>query len=85
MTHEPVLFEDALMLEPQILIAHQAFLVVNGQGIAHGSPDELAYGADEEARTCLAASGIAPERVSRVTGEKHDQEKVIRYRNNATE
>jgi phospholipid/cholesterol/gamma-HCH transport system ATP-binding protein len=66
-------------------IAHQAFLVVNGQVLAKGSPDELAYGPNEEARTFIAASGIAPERVSRVTGEKHDQEKVIRYRNNAAE
>jgi phospholipid/cholesterol/gamma-HCH transport system ATP-binding protein len=66
-------------------IAHQAFLVVNGQVIAHGSPDELAYGANEEARHFIAASGINPDRVSRVTGEKHDQEKVIRYRNNAAE
>src|SRR5262245_7593413 len=30
-------------------IAHQAFLVVQGRVIAHGRPDELAFGANEEA------------------------------------
>src|SRR5262245_21276021 len=47
-------------------IAHQAFLVVQGRVIAHGRPDELAFGANEEARTFIAASGIAPEKLSRV-------------------
>jgi phospholipid/cholesterol/gamma-HCH transport system ATP-binding protein len=47
-------------------IAHQAFLLVNGRVVASGTPDELAYGDNEEARKFIAASGIAPERVSRV-------------------
>jgi phospholipid/cholesterol/gamma-HCH transport system ATP-binding protein len=47
-------------------IAHQAFLVVNGLVIAQGRPDELAFGPCEDARKFIAASGIAPERVSRV-------------------
>ena len=47
-------------------IAHQAFLVVNGQVIAQGRPDELAFGPNEEARKFIAASGVAPDRVSRV-------------------
>lgn len=47
-------------------IAHQAFLVVNGRVVAHGKPDELAYGDNEQARSFIAASGIAPERLSRV-------------------
>lgn len=51
-------------------IAHQAFLVVNGVVIAHGRPDELAYGPSDEARRFIAASGIATEKVSRVGDEK---------------
>jgi phospholipid/cholesterol/gamma-HCH transport system ATP-binding protein len=51
-------------------IAHQAFLVVNGLVIAHGRPDELADGDNEEARTFIAASGVATERLSRVTEGK---------------
>ena len=47
-------------------IAHQAFLVVQGKVIAHGKPDELAFGDNEEARTFIAASGIAADRLSRV-------------------
>jgi phospholipid/cholesterol/gamma-HCH transport system ATP-binding protein len=47
-------------------IAHQAFLVVNGKVIAHGRPDELAHGDNEEARAFIAASGVATEKVSRV-------------------
>ena len=47
-------------------IAHQAFLVVQGRVIAEGTPDSLAYGECEEARAFIAASGIAPEKVSRV-------------------
>jgi phospholipid/cholesterol/gamma-HCH transport system ATP-binding protein len=52
-------------------IAHQAFLVVNGLVIAHGKPDELAYGDNEEARNFIAASGIAPDRIPRVHDLKH--------------
>jgi phospholipid/cholesterol/gamma-HCH transport system ATP-binding protein len=51
-------------------IAHQAFLVVNGLVIARGRPDELAHGDNEEARTFIAASGVATERLSRVTDGK---------------
>src|SRR5690349_7658958 len=47
-------------------IAHQAFLVVQGRVIAEGRPDEIANGENEEARQFIAASGIAPERISRV-------------------
>jgi len=47
-------------------IAHQAFLVVQGVVIAEGRPDELAYGDNEEARRFIAASGVAPDQVSRV-------------------
>jgi phospholipid/cholesterol/gamma-HCH transport system ATP-binding protein len=51
-------------------IAHQAFLVIQGQVVAHGTPDELAYGENEISREFIAASGIAPERISRVNGLK---------------
>jgi phospholipid/cholesterol/gamma-HCH transport system ATP-binding protein len=51
-------------------IAHQAFLVVDGLVIARGRPDELADGDNEEARTFIAASGVATERLSRVTDGK---------------
>jgi len=47
-------------------IAHQAFLVVQGKVIAHGKPDELAFGDCEEARKFIAASGIAADRLTRV-------------------
>lgn len=47
-------------------IAHQAFLVVNGQVIAHGTPDYLAHGDNEEARNFIAASGVDTKNVSRV-------------------
>ncbi len=51
-------------------IAHQAFLLVQGKVIAQGKPDELAYGGNDEARKFIAASGIAPDRVSRVDQER---------------
>src|SRR5690349_7524380 len=51
-------------------IAHQAFLVVNGVVIAEGKPDDIAEGANEEARKFFSASGVAPEKLSRVTDEK---------------
>jgi phospholipid/cholesterol/gamma-HCH transport system ATP-binding protein len=54
-------------------IAHQAFLLVGGRIVAQGTPDELAYGDSEQARQFIAASGVAPDRISRVN--KHpDQE-----------
>jgi phospholipid/cholesterol/gamma-HCH transport system ATP-binding protein len=52
-------------------IAHQAFLVVQGLVIAHGRPDQLLHGDNDEARRFIMASGVAPETVSRVTDEKH--------------
>lgn len=54
-------------------IAHQAFLLVQGRVIAHGLPDELAFGDNEEARAFIAASGIAPDRLSRVR-DAHETE-----------
>jgi phospholipid/cholesterol/gamma-HCH transport system ATP-binding protein len=60
-------------------IAHQAFLLINGEVAAQGTPDELAYGQNDVAREFIAASGIAPERISRV-GDEEPQSAVIRYR-----
>ncbi|MBK8253401.1 MAG: ATP-binding cassette domain-containing protein [Polyangiaceae bacterium] len=51
-------------------IAHQAFLVVHGKVIAHGKPDELAFGENEEARNFIKASGIAADRIRRVDSSK---------------
>jgi phospholipid/cholesterol/gamma-HCH transport system ATP-binding protein len=60
-------------------IAHQAFLVIQGQVVASGKPDELAYGDNEVAREFIAASGVAPDRISRVDKPPKPEEAVIRY------
>ncbi len=59
-------------------IAHQAFLVVHGKVIAHGKPDELAFGDNEEARKFIAASGIAADRLSRVNKAAPDPDPSAR-------
>ena len=59
-------------------IAHQAFLVVQGKVIAHGKPDELAFGDNEEARKFIAASGIAAGRLSRVNKAAPDPDPSAR-------
>jgi phospholipid/cholesterol/gamma-HCH transport system ATP-binding protein len=59
-------------------IAHNAFLLVKGEIIASGKPDELAYGAVEAARTFIAASGVAPERLTRV--DQSEQGATIKYK-----
>jgi phospholipid/cholesterol/gamma-HCH transport system ATP-binding protein len=51
-------------------IAHQALLVIQGLVVAHGPPDELAYGDNQIAREFIAASGIDPEKLSRVDKPK---------------
>ena len=60
-------------------IAHQAFLLVDGLVVAQGSPDDLAYGDNDVAREFIAASGVAPDRISRV-GDQAPADAVIRYR-----
>ena len=43
------------------------FLLAYGAGfVAQGTPDELAFGTSQIAREFIAASGIAPDRISRV-------------------
>jgi len=51
-------------------IAHQAFLVMKGRVVASGTPDELAFGDNQVAREFIAASGIGPDRISRVGQHK---------------
>jgi phospholipid/cholesterol/gamma-HCH transport system ATP-binding protein len=55
-------------------IAHQAFLVIQGEVVAYGKPDDLASGKNETARNFIVASGVATDKVSRVAdyqdGEK---------------
>jgi len=55
-------------------IAHQAFLVVEGQVIASGKPDEIANGDVEEARKFILASGVDTAVLSRV-GKLEDDER----------
>jgi phospholipid/cholesterol/gamma-HCH transport system ATP-binding protein len=47
-------------------LAHQAILLMDGEIIARGSPDELAEGSDDRARRFIAASGVDVGHVSRV-------------------
>lgn len=61
-------------------IAHQAFMLVDGRVVAQGTPDELAFGSNEQARQFIAASGVDPKRVSRVDKPKPPEgEDVIRF------
>jgi phospholipid/cholesterol/gamma-HCH transport system ATP-binding protein len=61
-------------------IAHQAFLLVQGQVIASGKPDDLAYGDNQAAREFIAASGIAPDRIDRVDAQPEGGERTIKYK-----
>lgn len=61
-------------------IAHQAFLLINGQVAASGTPDDLNNGKSEIARSFIAASGIAPDRISRVHAEPDSEPAAISYR-----
>ncbi len=61
-------------------IAHQAFLLVQGQVIASGKPDDLAYGDNQAAREFIAASGIAPDRIDRVDAQVEGGERTIKYK-----
>ena len=47
-------------------IAHQAILLIEGQIVARGRPDELAHGDNEVARDFIAKSGVDVSNVSRV-------------------
>jgi phospholipid/cholesterol/gamma-HCH transport system ATP-binding protein len=60
-------------------IAHQAFLVVEGQVIAHGRPDEIATGDVEDARNFIKASGVDTRVLSRVDRVAEDEPTVVKY------
>jgi phospholipid/cholesterol/gamma-HCH transport system ATP-binding protein len=62
-------------------IAHQAFLMIQGEVVASGTPDELAHGDSEVARAFIAASGVSPDRISRVPAlaKEDPEEAIIRY------
>lgn len=47
-------------------IAHCAYLLIDGQVGAAGSPDELAFGDNPVARRFIAASGVAPKKLDRL-------------------
>jgi phospholipid/cholesterol/gamma-HCH transport system ATP-binding protein len=47
-------------------IAHQAVLLTRGAIVARGTPDELAYGDNEEAREFIRRSGVDVAHVSRI-------------------
>lgn len=51
-------------------IAHQAILLIQGKVVACGTPDSLVNGTNDEARTFIEQSGVALDRLSRVT-DKH--------------
>ncbi len=59
-------------------IAHQAYLLVHGEVIASGSPDDLAYGDSDAAREFIHASGVAPDRIGRVDTKEGDA--TIKYK-----
>lgn len=50
-------------------IAHQAILMMHGQIVARGSPDDLASGENEVARDFIKQSGVDVEHISRVPSE----------------
>ncbi len=50
-------------------IAHQAILLIQGQIVARGSPDQLAHGDSDVARDFIQKSGVDVENVSRVARE----------------
>ncbi len=47
-------------------IAHQAILLIKGKIVARGKPDELAEGANEEARNFIEMSGVDIKHIARV-------------------
>jgi phospholipid/cholesterol/gamma-HCH transport system ATP-binding protein len=47
-------------------IAHRAYLLVDGQVAAQGTPHELAFGDNQVARDFIARSGVSPEKIERI-------------------
>jgi phospholipid/cholesterol/gamma-HCH transport system ATP-binding protein len=50
-------------------IAHQAILLIQGEIVARGTPDELANGESEAARDFILRSGVDVNKVARVHGD----------------
>jgi phospholipid/cholesterol/gamma-HCH transport system ATP-binding protein len=61
-------------------IAHQAILLIQGKVVARGTPDELAYGANEVARDFIAKSGVDVDHIGRAQPprDKRDPEAARR-------
>ncbi len=51
-------------------IAHQALLLIRGEIVARGTPDELAHGPNEVARDFIARSGVDVDSIPRVAGPR---------------
>jgi len=52
-------------------IAHQAILLIKGQIVARGTPDDLVNGENEAAKEFIAQSGVDIAHLSRVGSERH--------------
>ena len=50
-------------------IAHQAILLIRGEIVARGTPDQLANGESEAARDFILRSGVDVNKVTRVHGD----------------
>jgi phospholipid/cholesterol/gamma-HCH transport system ATP-binding protein len=50
-------------------IAHQAFLLVEGQVVARGTPHELAFGDNAVSREFIAKSGVSLENIDRIVDD----------------
>jgi phospholipid/cholesterol/gamma-HCH transport system ATP-binding protein len=50
-------------------IAHRAYLLIEGEVAAEGTPDELAFGDNEVARGFISASGVSPESLRRLVSQ----------------
>ena len=57
-------------------IAHQAILLIKGQIVARGRPDELVNGDSDVARDFIQKSGVDVRHLSRVPGPGHTLEEV---------
>ncbi len=55
-------------------IAHQAILLIRGEIVARGRPDELAHGNSEVARDFIEKSGVDVDHLSRVAAVPHQPE-----------
>ncbi|MCC6524271.1 MAG: ATP-binding cassette domain-containing protein [Polyangiaceae bacterium] len=49
-------------------IAHHVYLLIDGAVAAAGTPEDLAFGANDAARAFIAASGVASDQLERIAG-----------------